>query len=548
LVWQCEARPGPARLAAVLFGLNPVAVYFAGEMLDTTFALSLAMAGVYAALRAHQADSARSSTGWGLAAALGFGLATLARPHYAILVLAAPVLLAVTAPATRRRTAPACAAAGLAVLLAGAGIQSLHVGHFAILPWQGAYALWAANKPSSNGRYFAQEVTTFGAGEQRNPARLESEVLYARETGLPPDDIPAMNRHWRSRFWAHVRERPAEWIGLMARKAYYVANSHEQYNNKTFAFQRTLSPWLRWNPLHWGLTLVLAVLGGAVLWAHVERRRVAILVAGLAAAYALGTILYFPSDRFRLPILPLLCLLAGGVTRIGEARAWRPAARAGTAAAATLAAAVTYSGFFDARDESTVVMDKVLLASAASRTGDDGLAARTARELVGDGRVGTQATMIFLESYANLRMEPDWRATVAAYGDWSALDALWAGPAGADPSLGFNRAVHLWNRGSRQEASGLWRAIASNPSDPRATNALACLVLTGALEPGDGPLVNSYLTGDARRMTPLLYSALTSRISPERLTPSQAELVQMYERLLGLTSSEVRRGLPPTDR
>ena len=243
-----------------------------------------------------------------------------------------------------------CAATGVAVLLAGATVQFLHVGHFAILPWQGAYNLWAANKPSSNGRYFAQEVSTFGAGEQRNPTRVESEVLYTRETGLSADGIPAMGLHWRSRFWEHVREHPFEWLGLMARKAYYLANNHEQYNNKTFAFQRTLSPWLRWNPLHWGLTLLLAVIGGAVLWARPERRGPAVVVIGLAAAIAAGTILYYPSDRFRLPLLPLLSLLAGGAARIGEARAWKPSARAGTAAAAALVGVVTYSGFFDAQD------------------------------------------------------------------------------------------------------------------------------------------------------------------------------------------------------
>jgi hypothetical protein len=320
----------------------------------------------------------------------------------------------------------------------------------------------------------------------------------------------------------------------MARKAYYLANTAEQYNNKTFAFQRTLSPWLRWNPLHWGLTFVLAVAGGAVLWHGSPRRGGAILVVGLAVAYAAGTIIYYPGDRFRLPLLPLACLFAGGVVRLGEARTWPRSLQVNTLLATAAAAFLTYTPFFDARDTSTVVMDKVLLADAASRVADDRLAASVAWELVGDPRVRRQATAIFLVSYANLRLEPDSRSTVAAYGDWAALAPLWGSSAGPDPGLEFVRAVYLWNTGRREEAAGHWRTMAADLDNPKAPDGLACLVLTGALREEDGPLVNAYLSTHARRVTPVLHSAMTRWIAPERLTPPQVGLVRMYQRLLGL--------------
>ena len=193
-------------------------------------------------------------------------------------------------------------------------------------------------------------------------------------------------------------------------------------------------------------------------------------------------------------------------------------------------------------------MDKILLASAASRVGDDTLAARTTREILEDARVGSQATQIFLESYANLRMEREWPSTVAVYGDWNALDPLWRGPAGTDPSLRFIQAVYLWNRGARQEAAGYWRAIASDPGDPKASHAVACLLLTGTMSRDDEPILNSYLVSGGRRMTPVLFSALTSRLSPERLTPPQAELARMYERMLGLAPKAVEIDTRPEGR
>src|SRR3990172_3119109 len=179
-----------------------------------------------------------------------------------------------------------------------------------------------------------------------------------------------MNRYWRGKFWAHVREEPGAWLRLMVRKIYYLLNSFAQYNNKTYAFQQMLSAWLRWNPLHWGLTFVLGVAGAAMLWRRTERRGAVVLVAGLAVAYAAGALLFFASDRFRLPLLPLVCLFAGGVAFLHEARGWTRTRQIGTMLAVGLAGVVTYTPFFDARDMSTVVMDRVLMADAAMQVGN----------------------------------------------------------------------------------------------------------------------------------------------------------------------------------
>jgi hypothetical protein len=343
-----------------------------------------------------------------------------------------------------------------------------------------------------------------------------------------------MNAHWRSRFWRHVREHPGDWGALVARKAYYFLNDHEQYNNKTFSYQKSIHPWLRWNPLHWGLTLVLAAAGGAVLVTRKDRRGAAILLAGLALAYSAGAILYFPSDRFRLAVLPLACLAAGGVAQVVSLRSAGRWAMGATALAVLLAGAVAYSEFLGVKDDSTIVTDRILLASAAVRSGDDALAASTARPLLDDPLMGPQAYRIFLDAYVNLRMDPGFRTSVANLGDWDVLDGRAKDPAEMARTQGFAFGVYLWNRGRRDEAVATWRVAAARTSEPGAANALASLVLTGTVGPEEEVLLGEYLSGQAA-MTPVLHSALTSRISPDRLRPPEAELVRMYERLLGLS-------------
>jgi hypothetical protein len=59
----------------------------------------------------------------------------------------------------------------------------------------------------------------------------------------------------------------------MARKAYALLNNWEQYNNKTYAFHKALSPWLSWNPLCWGLLLVLGPSPAAARLARVPALR-----------------------------------------------------------------------------------------------------------------------------------------------------------------------------------------------------------------------------------------------------------------------------------
>ena len=368
---------GAALAAGLLFALDPVFVHYATQALDATLSLSLFLSGLGCLAAALAApDRAR---GWA-GAGVSWAAATLVRPNFLLAWAVVPFLAAFPGGMRRARGRLLAAALAGALLFAAASAWQWRVSGVAgFLPWQGAYNLWAANRPGANGRYYSQQLSLSPALARSNPARAESIILYQREAAGQPEDIPAMNAHWRRRFLEEIRTHPLRWAGLEARKAYALLNNWEQYNNKTFAFHKARSPWLRWNPVCWGALLLLGVAGAFRLGS--ESPRAAAALAAVAAAVAASILLFFVSARFRLPLAAILAILAGGALASPAFwRGWSAGRRASLGAALALAGLVAFSDYGGVQDRSTFVQDHVLLARAAFTVGDDATALGEARE------------------------------------------------------------------------------------------------------------------------------------------------------------------------
>ncbi|HET9485020.1 MAG TPA: hypothetical protein VFO79_13755, partial [Xanthomonadales bacterium] len=369
-LWKSERA---ALLGALLYGVHPVALHFAGDALDTSLGIGLFCAGLAAA--AAQLQRPRLA----VLAGLLFGLATIARPHFLPVLLCWGALSAFQSVRLAPRLGALWLTAALvaaAAPLAAIGAWNLKIsGEFAVLPWQGPYNLWKANGPGANGRYFEHDAVLGHDDVYSNPTRRESELLYARATGAsPPLDRHAVNRYWTSRTLAHVTANPAAWMKLMLAKAFYFANDFEQYNVRTYHVHRARLPSLHWNPLGFGL---LAVAATFALVAHRAWRRIEVRgLALLAGAYLAGAMLYYASDRFRLPLAPVLAACAGGVLlRADSTRAY--------IAAIAAAAAIAVLSFWPlprALRDATVHTDYYMLAAASNEVGDYAEAASLATE------------------------------------------------------------------------------------------------------------------------------------------------------------------------
>jgi len=367
---------GAAVIGGLLFALDPVLVHYATQALDSTFSLTLFLAGL-GFLASALAQPTRTAA-WAGAGIL-WACAVLVRPNYLLVWLTAPLLAAMQPlPGSVRLRTLLASLAGIVLFLASAMWQKAETGTAGFLPWQGPYNLWAANRSGANGRYYSQKVSLPPVLARMNPARSESLILYESETNGGPTDIASMNAHWRRRFLDEVTSHPVAWARLMARKAYALANNWEQYNNKTFAFHKALSPWLRWNPICWGLLFVLAVLGAARLAA--ESPRTAAALAVVVGACTISIILFFVSARFRLPLAAVCAVLSGGALSSPLFwRGWSGAGRAALAACAAIAAFLAFSNLGGVAGRETFVQDHALLARAAYTVGDDALALSEAR-------------------------------------------------------------------------------------------------------------------------------------------------------------------------
>lgn len=366
--------PGAGLLAGLLFGLDPVMVHYATQALDATLSLTLFLAGLGLLFRSLEPPGGQA--GWAGASAL-WSAAAAVRPNF-LLPWAGLWPAALALPGARLRRL-AAALTGVLVLCAMALWQHGVTGTAGVTPWQGPYNLWAANRPGANGRYYTQRVSLPPELARGNPARAESIILYQAEHDGRSAGISEMNAFWRAKFVDEVTHHTGRWAELMLRKAYALLNNFEQYNNKTFAFHKALSPWLWWNPICWGLILILGTAGGARLAS--ERPLQAAVLAWVAASVAASVVLFFVSARFRLPLAAILAALAGGCAgSSGCWAAWGRGARLGVALALVAAAALAFSRAGGVADKSTYVQDHALLARAAYTVGDDALALREAEE------------------------------------------------------------------------------------------------------------------------------------------------------------------------
>jgi len=160
-VWQKQTA---AVISGILFAVYPLAIFYVGEPLDISIGSSLFLAGLFCALRAGREGRSLLACCAGLLLAL----AVAARPHFLSAAIGLPMIPVLLSSHPRSRVSQIAAmTAGLLMGLASLGaLNGWQSGQFQVLPSQGAYNLWAANRPGSNGLYYEQQ-SNYLAYDQR---------------------------------------------------------------------------------------------------------------------------------------------------------------------------------------------------------------------------------------------------------------------------------------------------------------------------------------------------------------------------------------------
>ena len=110
-------------------------------------------------------------------------------------------------------------------------LRNARVGNEAmLLPWQGGYAFYHANRPGVTGRYFKQD--RFSLSDSGNPTHSlmidgYQAAVDRKETAPPKDNgfYHAVNRYWFDKTKTLLRADLPWWLGHMARKGFYLVSA-----------------------------------------------------------------------------------------------------------------------------------------------------------------------------------------------------------------------------------------------------------------------------------------------------------------------------------
>jgi hypothetical protein len=279
------AGPSAAVIAAAIAAVYPPLVATPAYAFSETLFSTLAVA---AALLLQKADSPLSSPKQGTAPLSGgvvTAAATLTRPMMLLFVPLAAVWIA-------RRGGVARAAIFCAVVAACIlpwTVRNHHVyGRWIVIASEGGVTFWTGNHPLARGE----------GDLAANPALKRAEVAFrAAHPGLTPEALEPL--YYRDAL-SWIRANPGTWIALVARKAFYtVVPAGPSYALHSARYRiASAAPYL--------LLLPFAA-AGATRWRTATRTGTAGASPAplwlMAAATVLAGLIFFPQERFRLPVI-----------------------------------------------------------------------------------------------------------------------------------------------------------------------------------------------------------------------------------------------------
>jgi 4-amino-4-deoxy-L-arabinose transferase-like glycosyltransferase len=296
LAGRIGGRPA-ARLTAAITAVYPPLVWIASYAYSEAIFWPL---GLAIAWLCNRMLARRGAIGPAVWCGVATGAGVLIRP--ALIVFVAPVL-AWLLVRRQGRTALAFGAVVALVLAPWTARNVRHYGRFVLVATEGGVTFWTGNN-----------ALAIGEGDMAaNPAiKIASQALRAR---YPDRNEEAMEPVYYRQALAWIRANPGRWLVLEGRKLFYlvvpVGPSYTLHSARYF--------WA--SVVSYGVLLSLAIAGAG----RAGRRLAAVPGVWLMAVSAVAVcLIFFPQERFRLPVLDPVFAICAGCVRIRTGEDARP--------------------------------------------------------------------------------------------------------------------------------------------------------------------------------------------------------------------------------
>jgi 4-amino-4-deoxy-L-arabinose transferase-like glycosyltransferase len=284
-----------AAIAAVYPPLVWISSYVFSETLYSVIAL-LAAHTLQLAMTTPRAQGRAGSVPLVIAAGVLTGVGILIRPAMLFFLPLAALWLLKTRNAG---LAAALIAVAMAVVTPWTGRNARVYGRFVLVASEGGVTFWTGNHPLAR-------------GEGDLAANLElknAEIEFRRaHPGLTAEELEPL--YYRDAF-ASIARQPTRWVWLLIKKAFYtvvpIGPSYTLHSTRYWAA----------SIISYLLVLPAAIVGLFGLWRR-GTRPTAVLLLGAAAV--LSGLVFFPQERFRIPVIdPVLIISAAACASRGEA-------------------------------------------------------------------------------------------------------------------------------------------------------------------------------------------------------------------------------------
>jgi len=301
LAFVMTGRHRTARMAAA--GVLLFAPFYMYEvfLLKTTAAATLSIAALLLLMLARRRDH------WALwfISGLGFGWLALLRGNTLVVLPFVAVALIIDHLDGRLATPRLILwTAAVVIGILPATVHNLVAAHDLVpTTYQGGTQFWIGNHPGASGTYVPLRPGRGLPGQERFDAISLAEEAAGHE--LSPSQVSAF---WFRQGIEYVRSEPGAWLRLMVRKTGLFLANDEIVDVVHISVFSEHEPQLRLAFLPFGFLAALAIPG---IWFRRTSWHTDLPVWATAFGSLVSVVLFFVFGRYRVPIAPLLAVLAG---------------------------------------------------------------------------------------------------------------------------------------------------------------------------------------------------------------------------------------------